>query len=258
MKSLKAKTASVFVAILLLSSQQVFISAQSSSNYRVDESAFSSGSEFDASSASYDASATAGLSAVGEASSTNFDIVAGLITPDVPFLEFYVTGAVVDLGLLEAGITASGSAQAGSCACSFSVRSYLSSSYTVTTIGTPPASNGGSILTAKSTQGAPSNDQGVEEFGMNVVANTLPSVMGANPSNQPDDGFADGIAATGYELANQYKYNPGDIIARAAGTPNTKAWGQTDYTVTYIARIKATTPSGYYTMKNILVATSTY
>jgi hypothetical protein len=256
--SSKVKIPSVLLALLVVLNQHTLLSAQSSSNYSVSESSFSSGSEFDASSASYGASGTAGLNAVGEASSTNFDIVAGLITPDVPFLEFYVSGATVDLSILDSATPSIGSAQAGSCNCSFSVRSYLSSSYAVTTISPPPTSEGGAVLAGKSTQGEPSTDTGVEEFGINIVANTLPAVTGANPSNQPDDGFADGIASAGYEVANQYKYVPGDIIARAAGTPNTKSWGQTDYTLSYIAKSSITSSSGLYTMNHVLVVTSIF
>ncbi len=248
---------SIFL-ILVISLNVHYSSAQSSTNYRVDESSFSSGSEFDASSSNYGASGTAGLNAVGDASSTNFDVVAGLITPDVPFLEFFVSGAIVDLGVLDPNSTSSGSAQAGACNCSFYVRSYLSSSYSVTTLSPPPTSEGNSVLTAKTVQAIPSVNQSDEEFGINVVANTAPSTMGSNPVNQPNGGFADGIAATGYEVTNQYKYQNGDIIARAAGTLGTKAWGMTEYTISYIAKSSPVTPAGLYSMDHILVATSVY
>jgi hypothetical protein len=254
----KAKI-SVTVAVLsILTFGNSAVFAQSSTNYRVDESSFSSGSEFDASSTNFGASGTAGLNAVGDASSTNFDVVAGLITPDVPFLEFVVTGATVDLGVLDPNTTSSGSAQAGACNCSFYVRSYLSSSYSVTTISDPPTSEGNAVLTAKSTQGAPSGSQSVEEFGMNVVANTAPSTMGQNPVNQPNGSFADGVATAEYGTTNQYKYAPGDIIANAAGTANTQAWGMTEYTISYIAKSSPVTPAGLYSMDHVLVATSTY
>jgi hypothetical protein len=234
------------------------VSAQSASpNYRVDESGFSSGSNVNASSSNFNAQGTAGLNAIGSASSTNFDVVAGLITPDVPFLEFVVSGAVVDLGVLDPNSATVGAAQAGACSCSFYVRSYVSSSYVVTTVSNPPTSEGGAVLDAKAILGAPSSSDSVEEFGINVVANTTPAV-GENPDNQPDNTFADGIAATGYDTPNQFKYAVGDVIARAAGTANTKAWGQTDYTISYVAKSSSISPAGLYSMDHILVATSVY
>ncbi len=247
----------VLVVVTLLASTVVVSAQSSSSNYRVDESAFSAGSNFDASSANFSGQGTAGLNAIGSASSTNFDVVAGLITPDVPFLEFVVTGATVDLGVLNSSVASAQAAQAGACTCSFFVRTYVSSSYVVSTLSQPPTSEGGAVLDAKAVLAIPSTDQSVEEFGINVVANSTPS-MGEDPDNQPDDTFADGIAATGYNTPDQFKYGVGDIIARAAGTPNTKAWGQTDYTISYIAKSSALTPAGLYSMDHVLVATATY
>lgn len=247
----------VFAVALFLQPRLLVASAvSSSSNYSVQEEAFSSGSG-NGTSASYGAQGSAGLNAVGNASSTNYDTVAGLITPDVPFLEFVVTGATVDLGVLDPNVTASGAAQAGGCNCSFYVRSYVSSAYVVTTMSAPPTSESGRVLAAKAVQGTPSGSQSVEEFGINVVANSSPAI-GADPVNQPDNSFADGVAETGYNTANQFKYAIGDIIARSAGTADTKAWGQTDYTISYITKSGTLTPAGLYTMDHVLVATSTY
>ena len=255
--SWKKLNIALILTVALISRGALSVSAQSSSNYRVDESSFSSGSNYNSSSSSYKGQGTAGLNGIGNASSTNFDVVAGLITPDVPFLEFVVTGATVDLGLLDPNTTSSGSAQAGACTCSFYVRSYVSSSYVVTTMSPPPTSESGTVLTAKSVLGIPSASQSVEEFGINVVANSSPSI-GEDPDNQPDSTFADGVAASGYNTPNQFKYVQGDVIARSAGTANTKAWGQTDYTISYIAKSSPLTPAGLYSMDHILVATATY
>ena len=175
----------------------------------------------------------------------------------MPFLEFVVSGATVDLGVLDSNSTSSGAAQGGACGCSFYVRSYVSSAYVVTTVSAPPTSESGTILTAKSAQAVPSVSQSVEEFGINLVANTSLAI-GADPNNQPDNTFADGIAATGYDTDGQFKYAQGDIVARSAGTLNTKAWGQTDYTISYIAKSNPLTPAGLYSMDHVLVATTTY
>ncbi len=247
----------IAIATLFVGSyKDVVYAVSSSTNYSVQESAFGAGSG-NGSSASYGAQGSAGLNGVGNASSTNYDTVAGLITPDVPFLEFVVSGATVDLGVLDPNTPSSGAAQAGACNCSFYVRSYVSSAYVVTTMSAPPTSESGRVLAAKAIQGVPSSSQSVEEFGINVVANSSPAI-GADPVNQPDNSFADGVAETGYNVANQFKYAIGDVIARSAGTANTKAWGQTDYTISYITKSSTLTPAGLYKMDHVLVATSIY
>jgi hypothetical protein len=198
-----------------------------------------------------------GLLGIGTSSSDDFDLNAGFITQDVPYLAFAVTGASVNFGTLSDVSTSSGAAQSGACNCSFIVRTYLSSNYTVLTVSDPPTNENGDILDAKSTLGVPSGDQNVEEFGINLVDNTSPNI-GANLSNQPDNSFADGQAATGYSTVDQFKYGVGDVIARSAATATNPAVGETYYTISYIAKIKPLTEAGFYEMRHDLVAVPTY
>jgi len=121
----------------------------------------------------------------------------------------------------------------------------------------PPTSESGAVLAAKTTQGSPSVNPSVEEFGINLVANTSPAI-GANPTNQPDNTFADGKAATGYNVANQFKYNVGDTIAQSPATVGNQAVGQTNYTISYIAKRKTLTSAGLYTMRHDIVVVATY
>jgi hypothetical protein len=96
---------------------------------------------------------------------------------------------------------------------------------------------------------------------MNLVANTSPTTFGSNPSLQPDPTFATGIAAPGYSTTNQYKYGVGDVIActGSAGTcGNISGWGQTTYTISYIANINGITKAGAYSMDHDLVVVATY
>jgi hypothetical protein len=249
----------VLLAVILSLAVSVPVYAQySSPSYRVDEAQFGTGGNVDLNSNSFSAQASAGSLGVGNVSSANYDAEAGFLTENEPFLEMVVTDATVDLGLLDPNTTSSGAARAGTCNCSFTVRTYLSSNYIVATMSPPPTSEGGAVLTAKTTQAAPSGSQSVEEFGMNLVANTVPSTMGANPANVPDNTFADGGAATGYETTNQYKYNQGDTIARAVITAGNQAVGQTNYTISYIAKSKPTTAAGLYTMNHDIVVVATY
>ncbi len=243
-----------FVLAALLVCYVPLAAAQSSSpNYRLEEAYFGTGGEVDASSASYRAQQQAGSLGVGNTSSTNFDAIAGGVTPNTPFLEMGVTGGTVSLGNLSPSSTSYGAAQGGTCNCSFYVRTYLSSEYTVVTVSQPPVNESGDYLDAKTVLGAPSGSDSVEEFGMNLVANTSPGAFGANFSNIPDNTFADGDIETGYDTANQFKYNPGDIIARSPATPGNQAIGQTNYTISYIAKPSNTTEAGTYTLRHVLV-----
>lgn len=233
--------------------------AQSSSpNYRVEESYFGSGGNVDASSANYRARQSAGSLGVGDISSTNYRAVAGFDTPSEPFLEAGVTGADVNFGTLSPNTTSYASAQGGSCNCTFYVRSYLSSDYSVITASQPPTNENGDVIPAKATQAAPSGNASVAEFGMNLVANTAPGAMGTNPANVPDGTFADGKAATGYQTANQYKYGVGNTIANSPATAGNQGIGQTNYTISYIMKIANMTPAGQYTMRHTIIVVATF
>lgn len=225
------------------------VAAQSSSSnsFRVDEYQFGSGGELDSTSASFRAHSSLGSLGVGRSSSANYDMEAGFITPNEPFLELFINSATIDLGTLDPSSTGYGNG-------TFWVRSYLSSQYIVQTMSQPPTYSG-RTLAAKTTLGAPAT--GTEEFGINLVDNATPD-LGSNPFNVPDGTFADGQAATGYGTANQFKYGVGDIIARAAATAGNQAVGRTDYTITYMANVSAITPAGTYTMVHDIVAVATY
>lgn len=234
--------------VLLVMHTPVFALTSSSSNYQVNEYQFGSGGELENSSTNYKAHTSVGSLGVGRSSSTNYDMEAGFITPNEPFLELFVNYAVVDMGVLDPSTTGTGSG-------TFWVRTYLSGAYVVQTMSQPPTSEGGAALDAKGTLGAPS--PGTEEFGINLVANTSPNI-GADPFNVPDNSFADGTIASGYNTSNQFKYGVGDIIAHAAATIGNQAVGRTDYTISYIANVSSITPAGTYTMVHDIVVVATY
>ncbi len=219
-----------------------------SPNYQVNEYQFGTGGELDSTSASYRAQSNVGSLGVGRSSSTNYDMEAGFLTPNEPFLELFINAATVDLGTLDPASTGTGSG-------TFWVRTYLSSAYVVQTMSAPPTSEGGAVLDAKGTLGAPI--LGTEEFGINVVDNTSPDI-GANPFNVPDDNYADAEAATGYDTPDQFKYGQGDIIARSAATVGNQAVGRTDFTISYIANISNITEAGSYSMVHDIVAVATF
>lgn len=227
----------------------------SSTNYGVDETFFGSGGELNACSTSYCSKQSAGETTVGNSSSNNFKIQAGNNTNRDNSLEMVVNAATINIGQLTANTTKVATA-------TFSVKSYLASGYAVYTHSAGPK-NTNRILQLLS---SPSNSAtGTEQFGINLVANSCPAntnssgpgscsgSLGANPKEVPDTSFSFGVAGTGYDTANNYKYVDGEPIAYSSSSS-----GQTDYTLSYLFNISQLTPGGSYTMIHVLVATSTF
>ncbi len=245
---------SIILLSLLVFAYPTLVNAQASSNnYRLEEPYFGTGGEVDATSNNYRSQQQAGSLGVGNTSSNNYDAIAGGVTPSEPYLEMTVSGATVDFGVLQTNTPSYGAAQAGACNCSFTVRTYLSSEYTVVNASLPPKNESNKYMQAKSTLGAASVNASVEEFGMNLTTNTAPGSMGADPVNIPDNSFADGKIETGYNTPDQYKFNTGDIIARSPNTAGNQAVGQTNYTISYIAKASNISAAGTYRLDHVLV-----
>ncbi|MBP6962232.1 hypothetical protein KBB49_01705 [Candidatus Saccharibacteria bacterium] len=224
---------------------KVFAQTPSSTNYQVPESSFTTGSNIDANSASYNSRVSFGDLAIGSASSTSYNARPGSVTPDEEFLELVVQTANVNLGALLESTTGSGTAI-------FYVRSYINGDYYVQSSGSTLTS-GSDTITALGTPTA--STTGTEQFGINVVANATPAV-GADPAADPSTFFANGIAETGYDTADFFQFNSGDVIARSG--PAGPAWGRTNYTVSYIANVTSITEAGNYTMNHDIIVTATF
>ena len=91
---------------------------------------------------------------------------------------------------------------------------------------------------------------GIEQFGINLVANTAPASVGANPVFGL---FASGAASPNYGSSNTYRYVSGETIALAE-----KSSGVTTYTISYIANVGNLTPGGQYKSNQIIICTGTY
>lgn len=115
--------------------------------------------------------------------------------------------------------------------------------YVVTIIGTAPTNGTYTLnnLTAPS-----ASSPGTEQYGINLVANTSPSV-GADPSG------GSGAAASGYNTPDLFKYVAGNTIATTATYS-----AQTTYTVSFIANAAATTPASIYNTTHTLICTATF
>lgn len=247
MKDKVKSFASLLILTIMLGSGVAYGQVPSSSNYSVPEAGFTSGSNIDANSASYNARVSAGDLGIGISESGSYLTYGGFITPDDEYAELTIPVTVIDMGVLDPGVPGTGTA-------TFTARTYLNDQYIIVSPRDPPTSSSGAQIDPITT--AAPFSAGTEQFGMNLVANTLPVVQGANPSRQPvDDGtFAFGEAAPGYNTTNNYQYNAGDIIARSV----TRGYGETDYTISYIMNITPTTPAGQYTIEQDLVLTATF
>lgn len=81
-----------------------------------------------------------------------------------------------------------------------------------------------------------SSSAGSEQFGINLVANTSPSVGSAPSGTSPI-----GSAANHYNTANRFAFQSGNTVATSTGPVNS-----TTLTVSYIANISSSTEGGEY------------
>lgn len=242
-KAKKWKLTAALVAVFLTLPLNIRVFAQTSStNYRVEESRFGTGGQLDANSSSYSSQQSTETS-IGNVNGTDYQGNAGFNTKDQPYLEVKVTGGSTDLGTLSPTSTATTTS-------TFYVRAYLASGYSVIMASDPPA-YGTEQIDPMTTQA--SSSVGVEQFGINLRANTSPTTFGADPSQAPDSSFSYGYAAAGYDTPNKYKFAKNDVIARSD-----KSSGQTDFTISYIYNISALSPAGSYIFNQDLVVVGTY
>lgn len=216
-----------------------------SAHYQLEESSLGNGGLIQSGSANYQSSEAIGSAAVGNSSSANYQIEAGSKTSKDPALSFGVTNAIASFGNFSADTTATATAQ-------FTVSDYTSFGYAVQIIGDPPSYNGHTITPmGTDADGGPQSPQiGTDQFGINMVANTIPKNFGANP----DQGqFGAGVAATNYNTANKYRYVNGETIATAP-----KSSGVTVFTISYIVNVDHLDPGGAYTSAQSVVCTGTF
>jgi hypothetical protein len=233
------------VAILLVAAiitcGGIAAAQSSSSSYKVNEYSFGIGGELNACSSNYCSKQSAGETAVGNTSSSSYQAQAGFDTVSDPVLEVAVNGSI-NFGVLDVASTASGTANV-------QVRTYLASGYTMIIAGPAPV-NGSSNLDPMST---PTTSQiGTEQFGINLRNNATPDV-GADPVQIPDSSFSFGTPSSDYNVPDQYKYQNGDTIAYSNSSS-----GQTNYTLSMIVNMAASTPGGIYTSDYSIVVISVF
>lgn len=216
---------------VLVWAQPVWAVTSKSPNFEVSETEFGAGAALNTCSGSYCAQATIGSTTNGEGSSANY---AASFSPlednSEPSLELFVEPGKSDLGQLDIDRTATRTMV-------LNVRSYLAGGYTVQITGTPPQFEGYTLDTPTT----PTASQvGSEQFGLNIVANTSPSI-GQDPISSLDDKPVPGVAMPAYSVPNMFMYSDGDVVARTLSESS-----QIRYTVSMIVNVGGTTPAGHY------------
>lgn len=151
------------------------------------------------------------------------------------------TGSTVAFGTLSASTVRSGSSQIG-------VGTNAGSGYTVTVNGTSPTCAACSgTPSISSIASATASVPGTEQFGLNLRANTIPSV-GADP-----DGAGTASPASGFNTVDSFQFNNGDTVASKNTGDNFRR-----FTASYIANITTATAAGSYTSTLTYIATATF
>ena len=211
-----------------------------SAHYQIDESFVGGSGLVQSSSANYKEGESIGDTGIGNSASANYQTNSGYTTTNDPALSFAVNTASANFGSFSPSAAATTTS-------TFQVSNYTSYGYVVQIVGNPP-SNGNHTLSAMTTTGP--SQAGVEQFGINLVANTSPVSFGANPVQ----GIAGaGTAAANYNTSNSYRYVSGETVATAP-----KSSGVTTYTISYLVNVSSLTPGGQYTSSQVLVCTGTY
>jgi hypothetical protein len=221
-------------------STSVYAVVPQSNNYRFDESTVGAGGVIQSNSANFQASNASGDLTIGNSASQNFQVESGSKTTNDPTLAFAINMADANFGSFSASNPTVATA-------TFSVANYTAYGYVVQIVGTPPT-NGTNVIDPLAT--TTTSQTGVEQFGVNLVANTLPVSVGANPNNGQ---FGFGEAAPNYNTSNSYRYVSGDTIAKAP-----KSSGLTTYTLSYLVNVGSLTPGGQYNSDQTLIVTGTY
>lgn len=211
-----------------------------SSNFQFDETSIGTGGLYGASSTNYQANSSTGDIAIGNSGSGNFQVDSGTKTQRDPTLSFSVNSGAIQFGQLTPTQTLTGTS-------TFSVSNYTSYGYVVQVAGPTPSTG---IYSIDNMDVAATPQTGIEQFGINLVANTAPVSFGSNPDNGQ---FGYGSVMPDYATANKFRYVDGEIIAQSP-----KSSGVTNYTISYIINVSPLTAGGQYNSNQVLIVTGTY
>ena len=232
----------LFVAVFIVGVSQAYAQSASSSNYKVDQTQFGAGASLQSCSEVYCSQSSLGDVAVGSAGSTKYSAQFGAITDGEPILEIITLGGLQDLGVLDVDTTATATAVV-------KVRNYFSSGYVMQIVGHTP---GQGTYELRALDQASTSHKGMEQFGINLVANTNPEV-GDDVVQVPSGDVSFGHVDDDYSTPNVFKYASGDPIAYSDSSS-----GQTNYTISMILNVSNITPGGKYRGDFSAVVVPTY
>lgn len=215
-----------------------------STNYRFDETSVGVSSMLESNSANFRATSGAGDTGIGNSGSANFQTESGSKTTPDPNLTFTMNSTSANFGTFNPSAASTSTT-------TFSVINYTSFGYVVQIAGDPPTYANNTIDPMSATA---VSQPGIEQFGINLVANTSPVSFGANPNNgTAPNNFGFGAATPNYSTPNQFRYVQGEAIAQAP-----KSSGRTDYTISYLVNVESLTAAGTYGTDQTLIVTGTY
>lgn len=208
-----------------------FATTSSSDNYQIVETEFNGGSNLNSCSDEYCARTTMGSLVVGDSKTSSQTAEFGSVTEGDPALEVIVeAGGDGDLGVLTTDTAATATMKV-------KVRNYLSDGYIMQIVGEPPTYSGHALATPSSPT---ASTPGTEQFAINAVANTTPTV-GADPIQIPSGEFSFGSIEDGYDTPDLFQYSSGGTVGRSLSES-----GQTEYTISMIINVAGSTPAGRY------------
>lgn len=209
----------------------VYAETSSSKNYQAVELQFGSGSSEESCSDKYCSRLSIGELNGGSATTAAF----GTAKYTEPVMEMIIEAGTSHLGVLT-------TEEAATKTTTVKVRNYQTGGYHLQVYGKTPTYGTHSLAAIKSPT---TSRPGTEQFGINLVKNTLP-VVGGDIKQVPiaDDaplGEVYGEVAPAYATADLFMYKQGDVIAQSAA--NT---GGADYTISMVMNISPKTPAGHY------------
>jgi hypothetical protein len=229
-------------ALVIISLSTIFgvADALQSTNFKFNETSLGGIGTANTASAGYKALTTGGIFGFGNTASGTMQVNTGSKTTDEPALAFAVATSGINFGTFSPTTTSTSTS-------TFAVSDYTSYGYVVQILGGPPT-NGAHTIAAMATTGT--STAGVEQFGINLVANTSPSSFGLNPDHGQ---FGFGAATANYGTANNYRYVSGETIVSGP-----KSGGVTTYTISYIVNVDSLTTGGVYTGSQAILCTATF
>jgi len=211
-------------------------------NYVIYGDVFSSGGRDDSSSTNYGLQDTIAEAFILSATSTSatYGIKAGFqeLYPD-QFLTFTIADSQIDFGFLSASSVTTDSN-------TMVISTNAVNGFTISVTGSTLTSGSYTIDAIGSTAAAGVADK--EQFGINLVANTTPSIGAAPSGTSPI-----GSAANQYNTANRFAFNSGDTVATS-----TVAINETTFSVSYISNISSNTEAGTYITTLTYLATANF